>query len=123
MFHSVLLTSLRTESHQQNVVTARLCIWIVDLFDRHTTSKISRRIASDCLDVGVGEHMMFLTHQCPVIPPELPLSGCFVLTLCGWSEVLLCHFQSTELKMIREAENFLFCSSSSRGNQVKELQE
>ena len=79
MLLCVLLTRLRVESHQQNVITARFCIWIFDLFVRHATSKIFRRIASDCLGVGEGEHTMFLIDQCPVIPPEWSFSGCL-----GW---------------------------------------
>lgn len=71
----VLLTSLWIESHQRNVIIARFYIWIFHLFDRHATSKIFRRIASDCLDVDAGEHTMFFIDQCPVIPPELPLFG------------------------------------------------
>lgn len=97
MLLCILITSWRVERHQKNVIIARFYIWIFDLFDRHVTSKISRRIASDCSDVGAGEHTMFFTNLGPVIPPELPVSDClffFVLTLSGLREVLFYLFFS-----------------------------
>lgn len=95
MFHHVLPTGLRTEIHQQNVITARLCIWTADLFDRHNIQNIQahRQRLFRCWCRG--------THH--VLNRSVPQKSLFLVALClwcGWSAALPCCFSSTGIKMV-----------------------
>lgn len=111
MLLCVLITSWQLERHQQNVVIARFYIWIFDLYDRHVTQKISRQIASDCLDVGV-QHTVFFTDLCTVIPAELPFSACCLCWPCvDWDKYLPIWFFHKR-KVTGKAEDLFFCRFS-----------
>lgn len=71
-----------------------LLIYLTD-----TTSRISRRIASDCSDVGAGERTTFSIGQYP--HKKKPFSGCFVFMVwleCSAPMLLSFHRYKDDLR-------------------------
>lgn len=101
MFHHVLLTGLRTEIHQQNIIIARLCIWTADLFDRHNIQNIQAHCQRLFRRWCRGTCHVLNRSVPQKSTPEKSFSGCFVLVVwleCSAPLLLFFHRYEDDLR-------------------------